>query len=267
MRSVRPKVLHRLGGRALVARVLDTAARIGARHVVVVTGHGADEVEAAIGAEFAGMAPRFARQMPQLGTGHAVQQALPALTDDGITLILSGDVPLTETATLQALLALCDGRQLALLTLALPDPSGYGRVVRGHRVDVLRQRAVHEREHHAGRELLGLRGHVRGPGAAARGGAGPQAAPRFPELVLERRDPLLPDLRAAGADGGRGAGQARQEQDGERAFGDGGRMIVKMKRLTLLCLTSDRDMALDELRALGLVHVTDRRPPAGDHPR
>jgi bifunctional UDP-N-acetylglucosamine pyrophosphorylase/glucosamine-1-phosphate N-acetyltransferase len=70
------------------------------------------------------------RQEPQLGTGHAVQQALPQLQDDGVTLVLSGDVPLTETATLQALLALCDGRQLALLTLALPDPSGYGRIVR-----------------------------------------------------------------------------------------------------------------------------------------
>ena len=88
MKSARPKVLHRLGGRALVARVLDTAARIGARHVVVVTGHGAEEVEAAIGADFADMAPRFVRQMPQLGTGHAVQQAVPALPDDGVVLVL-----------------------------------------------------------------------------------------------------------------------------------------------------------------------------------
>lgn len=133
MKSAHPKVLHRLGGRALVARVLDTAARIGARHVVVVTGHGAEEVEAAIGAEFAGMAPlvpRFARQMPQLGTGHAVQQAVPALPDDGVVLVLSGDVPLIGEQALQALVDACNGERLALLTIEFDDPTGYGRVLR-----------------------------------------------------------------------------------------------------------------------------------------
>ena len=130
MKSTRPKVLHRLGGRALVARVLDTAARIGARHVVVVTGHGAEEVEAAIGADFADMAPRFVRQMPQLGTGHAVQQAVPALPDDGVVLVLSGDVPLIGEAALQALIAASAGERLALLTIEFDDPTGYGRVLR-----------------------------------------------------------------------------------------------------------------------------------------
>ena len=130
MKSVRPKVLHRLGGRALVARVLDTAARIGARHVVVVTGHGAEAVEAAIDAEFAGMAPRFARQMPQLGTGHAVQQAVPALPDDGTVLVLSGDVPLIGEPALRALVAASAGERLALLTIEFDDPTGYGRVLR-----------------------------------------------------------------------------------------------------------------------------------------
>ena len=133
MKSAHPKVLHRLGGRALVARVLDTAARIGARHVVVVTGHGAEEVEAAIGAEFADMAPlvpRFARQMPQLGTGHAVQQAVPALPDDGVVLVLSGDVPLIGEQALQALVDACNGERLALLTIEFDDPTGYGRVLR-----------------------------------------------------------------------------------------------------------------------------------------
>jgi bifunctional UDP-N-acetylglucosamine pyrophosphorylase/glucosamine-1-phosphate N-acetyltransferase len=72
----------------------------------------------------------FARQEPQLGTGHAVQQALPLLADDGVTLILSGDVPLTQAQTLQALIGACAGQHLALLTLELPDPSGYGRIVR-----------------------------------------------------------------------------------------------------------------------------------------
>lgn len=130
MKSVRPKVLHRLGGRALVARVLDTAARLGARHVVVVTGHGADAVEAAIDAEFAGMAPRFARQKPQLGTGHAVQQAVPALPDDGTVLVLSGDVPLIGEPALRALVAASAGERLALLTIEFDDPTGYGRVLR-----------------------------------------------------------------------------------------------------------------------------------------
>jgi bifunctional UDP-N-acetylglucosamine pyrophosphorylase/glucosamine-1-phosphate N-acetyltransferase len=70
------------------------------------------------------------RQEPQLGTGHAVQQAMPVLQDDGIVVVLSGDVPLTQTDTLQQLIAACAGSQLALLTLNMPDPSGYGRIVR-----------------------------------------------------------------------------------------------------------------------------------------
>jgi bifunctional UDP-N-acetylglucosamine pyrophosphorylase/glucosamine-1-phosphate N-acetyltransferase len=133
MKSHLPKVLHRLGGRALLAHVMDCAAQLSARQAVVITGHGAMEVEAACtnrtgGA--AGLSLRFARQEPQLGTGHAVQQALPELRDDGITLVLSGDVPLTQAATLQALLAQCDGQRLALLTLSMADPAGYGRIVR-----------------------------------------------------------------------------------------------------------------------------------------
>ena len=73
---------------------------------------------------------RFVRQEPQLGTGHAVQQAAPVLPDDGVTLVLSGDVPLTRPETLQALLDLCAGERMALLTLDMPDPTGYGRIVR-----------------------------------------------------------------------------------------------------------------------------------------
>ena len=152
MKSKLPKVLHRLGGRALAAHVIDTAARLLARQVVVITGHGASEVEASLarslsaGGHFgvrnlaadpasatASATPpalQFVRQEPQLGTGHAVQQAVPVLADDGITLVLSGDVPLTEAATLQALLDVCAGEHLALLTLTMPDPTGYGRIVR-----------------------------------------------------------------------------------------------------------------------------------------
>lgn len=136
MKSRLPKVLHRLAGRALIDHVIATAHGLGARQVVVVTGHGADEVEAALQA---GPAPaaalRFARQMPQLGTGHAVQQALPHLENlenlggDGVVLVLSGDVPLIGEATLRALLAASGGERLALLTLEMADPTGYGRVV------------------------------------------------------------------------------------------------------------------------------------------
>ncbi|MBC7444630.1 MAG: bifunctional UDP-N-acetylglucosamine diphosphorylase/glucosamine-1-phosphate N-acetyltransferase GlmU [Polaromonas sp.] len=133
MKSSLPKVLHRLGGRALLAHVLDCASRLAARQAVIITGHGALQVEAAcagMAGGAAGLGVTFARQEPQLGTGHAVQQALPFLQDDGITLVLSGDVPLTQAATLQALLAQCAGQRLALLTLNMADPAGYGRIVR-----------------------------------------------------------------------------------------------------------------------------------------
>ena len=135
MKSARPKVLHRLAGRALAARVLDCAARLSARQAVVITGHGADQVEAGLAQAVPGLALRFVRQEPQLGTGHAVQQALPVLADDGVTLVLSGDVPLTRPETLQALLDLGAGESLALLTLEMPDPSGYGRIVRTRGID------------------------------------------------------------------------------------------------------------------------------------
>jgi bifunctional UDP-N-acetylglucosamine pyrophosphorylase/glucosamine-1-phosphate N-acetyltransferase len=130
MKSTKPKVLHRLGGRALAQHVIDTAAGVSARSVVVVTGHGAEAVEAGLCAP-AGVALKYVRQAPQLGTGHAVQQAVPVLADDGVTLVLSGDVPLTQPETLEALLDLCGDQQLALLTLDMADPTGYGRIVRG----------------------------------------------------------------------------------------------------------------------------------------
>ncbi len=137
MKSSLPKVLHRLGGKALLQHVIECAASLSARKAVVITGHGAEAVEAACqgftqretGTD-SKLSLQFARQEPQLGTGHAVQQAIPLLADDGVTLVLSGDVPLTQAATLQALLAQCDGQRLALLTLSMADPTGYGRIVR-----------------------------------------------------------------------------------------------------------------------------------------
>jgi bifunctional UDP-N-acetylglucosamine pyrophosphorylase/glucosamine-1-phosphate N-acetyltransferase len=127
MKSARPKVLHRLAGRSLLQHVLQTASMLGANRIVTITGHGADEVEASVSAPNL----QFVRQMPQLGTGHAVQQAAPLLHDAGTTLILNGDVPLIEVATANALIQSCAGSKLALLTITLADPSGYGRVLRG----------------------------------------------------------------------------------------------------------------------------------------
>ena len=127
MKSALPKVLHTLAGRSLLQHVLQTAARLGADGTVIITGHGADAVEAAVAAPHL----RFVRQMPQLGTGHALQQAVPALHASGTTLVLNGDVPLIEAGTAQALVEACGGERLALLTVELADPSGYGRILRG----------------------------------------------------------------------------------------------------------------------------------------
>jgi bifunctional UDP-N-acetylglucosamine pyrophosphorylase/glucosamine-1-phosphate N-acetyltransferase len=145
MKSLRPKVLHRLGGRALAQHVIDCAARLSARSVVVITGHGAEQVEAGLTTPVAvgdHTAPRlrFVRQEPQLGTGHAVQQAVPVLADDGVVLILNGDVPLIGQATLETLLQACDGQHLALLSVDTGgDATGYGRIVRSLDAD----RSVH----------------------------------------------------------------------------------------------------------------------------
>ena len=151
MKSTLPKVLHRLGGMALLGHVVDCAAQLSARTAVIITGHGAIEVEAACARFHCDAATfdthidmKFARQEPQLGTGHAVQQAVPLLGDDGVALVLSGDVPLTQVATLRALIDQCDGQRLALLTLSMPDPTGYGRIVRSGQEASAQVRAIVE---------------------------------------------------------------------------------------------------------------------------
>ncbi len=131
MKSRLPKVLQRLAGVPLVQHVLNTAAQLNARSAVVITGHGADQVEPLVLAPGQALAVQCVRQEPQLGTGHAVQQAVPVLADDGVVVVLSGDVPLTQADTLQALIAQCGGDKLALLTIDFTDPTGYGRIVRG----------------------------------------------------------------------------------------------------------------------------------------
>ena len=125
MRSDLPKVLHPLAGRPLLAHVLDTARALGASRVVVVHGHGGEKVRAA----FPDPAIEWVLQADQLGTGHAVQQAMPRLEGGGEVLVLYGDVPLVRPATLRRLLEA--GRKgVAVLTTELEDPSGYGRIVR-----------------------------------------------------------------------------------------------------------------------------------------
>jgi bifunctional UDP-N-acetylglucosamine pyrophosphorylase/glucosamine-1-phosphate N-acetyltransferase len=117
----------------LLQHVVDTAAALSARQVTVITGYGAAEVEAALSASVSNDSQfdlGFARQEPQLGTGHAVQQAVPALRDDGVVVVMNGDVPLTQAETLRQLIAACAGQYLALLTTELADPTGYGRILR-----------------------------------------------------------------------------------------------------------------------------------------
>ena len=127
MKSALPKVLHKLAGRALLRHVVDMSARLQPRRLVVVTGHGADEVEASL----SDTAARFVRQMPQKGTGHAVQQTVPVLDDaNGMTLILYGDVPLISEASARALIQACAATHLALLSFKPKDAARYGRIVR-----------------------------------------------------------------------------------------------------------------------------------------
>lgn len=147
MKSSMPKVLHPLAGKPLVQHVIDTAHALHTRRTILITGHGAEIVEPLLQKAYPQKALQFAKQMPQLGTGHAVQQALPLLDDDGVVVVLSGDVPLTQADTLQALIKACDGKNLALLTIDFEDPTGYGRIVRGfdHQVhDIIEHKDANE---------------------------------------------------------------------------------------------------------------------------
>jgi bifunctional UDP-N-acetylglucosamine pyrophosphorylase/glucosamine-1-phosphate N-acetyltransferase len=126
MNSALPKVLHRIGGRPLLAHVLAAARALRPRRVHVVYGHGGEAVRAA----FAGEKVRWVEQKRQLGTGHALAQALPAVPRRATVLVLNGDVPLVRPRMLRRLVRAA-GRGLAIATSDLSDPAGYGRVVRG----------------------------------------------------------------------------------------------------------------------------------------
>ncbi|MFS8973712.1 bifunctional UDP-N-acetylglucosamine diphosphorylase/glucosamine-1-phosphate N-acetyltransferase GlmU [Cupriavidus necator] len=126
MYSDLPKVLHPVAGRPMLAHVLDTARALSPSRLVVVVGHGAERVREAVAADDVA----FAEQAQQLGTGHAVMQALPLLDDSHPTLVLYGDVPLTTAATLKALVTEAGTQRFGVLTVEMPDPTGYGRIVR-----------------------------------------------------------------------------------------------------------------------------------------
>lgn len=127
MRSNLPKVLQPLAGRPLLAHVLAAARAFSPRRICVVHGHGGDQVVAA----FAGDSDvAWVKQEPQIGTGHAVQQALPLLDDGETALVLYGDVPLIGIDTLRGLTDAARGGKLALLTVELDDPIGFGRIIR-----------------------------------------------------------------------------------------------------------------------------------------
>ena len=126
MQSDLPKVLHALAGKPLLSHVIDTARSLSPSRICVIYGHGGDAVPSRLAAGDLS----FALQQPQLGTGHAVMQAVPQLNDDEPTLVLYGDVPLTSAATLKTLADKAGKEKLAVLTVNLSDPAGYGRIVR-----------------------------------------------------------------------------------------------------------------------------------------
>ena len=126
MQSALPKVLHPLAGKPLLSHVIDTARQLSPSTLCVIYGHGGEQVPQLLQAKDLS----FAKQEPQLGTGHAVMQAVPQLDDNTPTLILYGDVPLTTAASLQRLLDIAGSDKLGILTVDLDNPTGYGRIVR-----------------------------------------------------------------------------------------------------------------------------------------
>lgn len=126
MHSAIPKVLHTLAGKPLLLHVLDAAQALSPQKICIVYGHGNETVPQTI----ANNTFIWVKQEPQLGTGHALMQSLPHLDKDGVTLVLYGDVPLIQVITLDKLIKAASTKNLALLTVELNDPSGYGRIIR-----------------------------------------------------------------------------------------------------------------------------------------
>ncbi|MHA3098017.1 bifunctional UDP-N-acetylglucosamine diphosphorylase/glucosamine-1-phosphate N-acetyltransferase GlmU [Acinetobacter brisouii] len=126
MRSKLPKVLQPLAGQALLSHVIHTAKQLNAQNIITIYGHGGDLVKNSFQHEHI----QWVEQAEQLGTGHAVQVTLPVLAQDGISLILYGDVPLVRQQTLEQLIAVSSETGIGMITLTVDNPTGYGRIVR-----------------------------------------------------------------------------------------------------------------------------------------
>jgi bifunctional UDP-N-acetylglucosamine pyrophosphorylase / glucosamine-1-phosphate N-acetyltransferase len=145
MKSDLPKVLQPLAGRPILTHVLSVAKTLGADAIHVVYGHGGEQVKTMLAHE----PVNWVLQAEQLGTGHALAQALPAIPDDHRVLVLYGDVPLIRRATLEQLIAQADERAISVLTVVFDDPTGYGRVVRdagGNVVRIVEQKDANAKE-------------------------------------------------------------------------------------------------------------------------
>lgn len=140
MKSELPKVLQPVAGRPILKHVIDAARALDPQDTHVVYGHGGEQVREALKNEQV----LWALQAERLGTGHAVMQAMPNVPDDHVALVLYGDVPLINPATLAQLLRLCGPKQISLLTMIVDDPTGYGRVVRNGRDQV--QKIVEQKD-------------------------------------------------------------------------------------------------------------------------
>jgi bifunctional UDP-N-acetylglucosamine pyrophosphorylase/glucosamine-1-phosphate N-acetyltransferase len=149
MKSTLPKVLQPLAGRPLLKHVIDTARTLEPAAIHVVYGHGGERVRETLKDE----PVSWALQAERLGTGHAVMQAMPAVPEDHLVLVLYGDVPLITRSTLTDLLALASPKQISLLTMLLEDPSGYGRIARTARGQV--QKIVEQKD--ASKKELAIR--------------------------------------------------------------------------------------------------------------
>ncbi|MGB0723071.1 MAG: bifunctional UDP-N-acetylglucosamine diphosphorylase/glucosamine-1-phosphate N-acetyltransferase GlmU [Gammaproteobacteria bacterium] len=141
MRSSMPKVLHRLAGRSMVEHVITAAQQLEPAEIRLVFGHGGEQMKTAL----ASQPVTWVEQTEQLGTGHAVDQAMPGIADNHVVLVLYGDVPLVNPETLKGLVAAGAGDALGLLTIELSDPTGYGRVVRHHHTGTV-ERIVEQKD-------------------------------------------------------------------------------------------------------------------------
>lgn len=132
MRSALPKVLHKLSGRSMLGHVVAAVESLGEAKKIIVTGHGAQQVEQ----QFKSPTTIFTQQKEQLGTGHAVQMAIPELCSDAVVIVLYGDVPLILPATIKKVLGVVTESTMGLLTIHLEEPQGYGRIVRDTNGDI-----------------------------------------------------------------------------------------------------------------------------------